>query len=63
MHRRRERPNWDHNLVANPHVTVEVGTEKWQGTAHLTKNSPRCREGWCRHQIHFVLGSEVPLTS
>ncbi|WP_103355424.1 nitroreductase family deazaflavin-dependent oxidoreductase [Amycolatopsis sp. CA-128772] len=26
-------PAWYHNLVANPKVTVEVGTEKFQGTA------------------------------
>jgi deazaflavin-dependent oxidoreductase (nitroreductase family) len=26
-------PDWYHNLVANPHVTVEVGTEKFEATA------------------------------
>jgi deazaflavin-dependent oxidoreductase (nitroreductase family) len=26
-------PDWFHNLVANPGVTLEVGTEKYQATA------------------------------
>lgn len=26
-------PNWYHNLVANPAVTVEVGSESWSATA------------------------------
>jgi len=26
-------PDWYHNLVANPKVTVEVGTEKFEATA------------------------------
>ena len=26
-------PAWYHNLVANPKVTVEVGTEKFEATA------------------------------
>ena len=38
-----EHPNWYYNLVANPHVTVEVGTEKWDGTAHLTEGDERRR--------------------
>jgi hypothetical protein len=29
--------------VANPKVTVEVGTEKWEGTAHLTEGDERRR--------------------
>ena len=36
-------PNWYHNLVANPTVTVEVGTDKWQATAHLTEGDERKR--------------------
>lgn len=36
-------PNWYHNLVANPTVTVEVGTHKWQATAHLTEGDERKR--------------------
>lgn len=38
-----EHPNWYHNLVANPGVTVEVGTEKWDATAQLTEESERKR--------------------
>lgn len=36
-----EHPNWYYNLVANPTVTVEVGTEKWEATAHLTEEPER----------------------
>ncbi|PKV93879.1 deazaflavin-dependent oxidoreductase (nitroreductase family) [Amycolatopsis echigonensis] len=28
-------PDWYHNLVANPSVTVEIGTEKFPATAKL----------------------------
>ena len=38
-----EHPNWYHNLVANPQVTVEVGTDKWEATAHLTEGDERTR--------------------
>ena len=38
-----EHPNWYYNLVANPQVTAEVGTEKWEGTAHLTEGDERRR--------------------
>jgi len=38
-----ENPSWYHNLVANPNVTVEVGTEKWEGTAQLTEGAERDR--------------------
>lgn len=38
-----DHPNWYHNLVANPSVTVEVGTERWQATAHLTEGDERRR--------------------
>ena len=36
-------PNWYYNLVANPQVTVEVGTEKFEATAHLTHGNERRR--------------------
>ena len=36
-----DHPNWYHNLVANPDVTVEIGTEKFEATAVLTvTNAP-----------------------
>jgi len=38
-----EHPNWYHNLVANPAVAVEVGTDKWEATAHLTEGDERTR--------------------
>ncbi len=38
-----EDPNWYHNLVANPTVTVEVGSEKYLATAVLTEGEERQR--------------------
>ena len=38
-----EHPNWYHNLVANPEVTVEVGAEKFQATAELADGDERQR--------------------
>lgn len=38
-----EHPNWYHNLVANPTVTVEVGSEKWEATAKLAEGDERKR--------------------
>ena len=38
-----EHPNWYHNLVANPAVTVEVGDDKWEATAQLTEGDERTR--------------------
>ncbi|MEM7287370.1 MAG: nitroreductase family deazaflavin-dependent oxidoreductase [Actinomycetota bacterium] len=38
-----EHPNWYHNLVANPQVTVEIGTDKWEATAQLTEGDERKR--------------------
>ncbi len=34
-------PDWYHNLVANPIVTVEVGTEKYEATATATAGGER----------------------
>lgn len=34
-------PNWYHNLVANPDVTLEVGTDKYEATAVLTSGDER----------------------
>ena len=36
-------PNWYHNLVANPTVTVEIGTETYDATAVLTEGEERQR--------------------
>ena len=34
-------PDWFHNLVANPTVTVEVGAEEFEATATVTAGSDR----------------------
>jgi deazaflavin-dependent oxidoreductase (nitroreductase family) len=36
-----EDPNWFHNLVANPTVTVEVGTDNYEATAVLAEGDER----------------------
>lgn len=36
-----DHPNWYHNLVANPDVTVEVGTDKYEATAVVTDGADR----------------------
>ena len=34
-------PDWYYNLVANPQVSVEVGTEKFEALAKITEGSER----------------------
>jgi deazaflavin-dependent oxidoreductase (nitroreductase family) len=34
-------PDWYHNLVAHPHVTVEVGTETFDAIAVVTADAER----------------------
>jgi deazaflavin-dependent oxidoreductase (nitroreductase family) len=34
-------PDWYYNLVANPEVTVEVGTDKFEALAMVTEGSKR----------------------
>lgn len=36
-------PAWYHNLVANPDVTVEVGTEKYRARASVAQGAERDR--------------------
>ncbi|MEZ5235657.1 MAG: nitroreductase/quinone reductase family protein [Acidimicrobiales bacterium] len=36
-------PNWYHNLVANPDVVLEVGTDRYDATAVLTEGEERER--------------------
>lgn len=36
-------PDWYHNLLANPEVTVEVGTEKFEATAKSVSEPERTR--------------------
>ena len=37
------RPDWYHNLVAHPEITVEVGTETFDAIAVVTEDSERDR--------------------
>ena len=36
-------PDWYYNILANPLVTVEVGTEKFQALAEITQEPERIR--------------------
>jgi deazaflavin-dependent oxidoreductase (nitroreductase family) len=36
-------PNWYHNVVANPDVTVEIGSDKFQAKAIVTEGEERQR--------------------
>lgn len=36
-----ENPNWYHNLIANPEVTVEVAGDSYQARAELTEDDDR----------------------
>ncbi|MGH2614046.1 MAG: nitroreductase/quinone reductase family protein [Thermomicrobiales bacterium] len=36
-------PDWYHNMVANPRVTVEVGGETFRATAHIAEDADRQR--------------------
>lgn len=36
-------PDWYHNLVAHPRVTVEIGTEKFEAVARVTEGEERER--------------------
>ena len=47
-------PAWFHNLVANPDVTIEVGTDKYEATAVLT-------EGEERDRLYAAQAAELPI--
>ena len=36
-------PDWYHNAVANPDITVEVGTDTWPGVARVADREERDR--------------------
>ena len=38
-----EHPQWFRNLVANPDVTIEVGSERFAGRARVTEGDERAR--------------------
>jgi deazaflavin-dependent oxidoreductase (nitroreductase family) len=39
----RTHPDWYHNLVANPEITVEIGKEKFKARAKTTSGTERER--------------------
>ena len=47
-------PNWYHNLVANPDVLLEVGTDQYEATAVLT-------EGEERDRLYAAQAEELPV--
>jgi deazaflavin-dependent oxidoreductase (nitroreductase family) len=47
-------PNWYHNLKANPDVTLEVGTDKYEATAVIT-------EGEERERLYAAQAKELPI--
>lgn len=40
-------PDWYHNLVAHPHVTIEVGNDTFDATAHVMEGTSR-QDLWAR---------------
>jgi deazaflavin-dependent oxidoreductase (nitroreductase family) len=51
-------PNWYHNLVAHPDVTVEVGTETFAATAVVTEGSERDRLWAKAVELHPFLAQQ-----
>ncbi|MEW2505494.1 nitroreductase family deazaflavin-dependent oxidoreductase [Amycolatopsis sp. CA-161197] len=50
-------PDWYHNLVANPKVTLEIGTEKFDATAKLIEDRAerdRLFAGMVKHMPGFA---------
>ncbi|MET7994866.1 nitroreductase family deazaflavin-dependent oxidoreductase [Amycolatopsis sp. NPDC005232] len=50
-------PDWYHNLVANPKVTLEIGTEKFDATAKLIEDRAerdRLYAGMAAHMPGFA---------
>src|SRR2546422_4251869 len=50
-------PDWYHNLVAHPHVTVEVGTETFDAIAVVTAGAERDRL-WARGVAGYTILAE-----
>jgi len=46
-------PDWYHNLVANPEVTVELGTERFPARARVT-------EGEERDRLYDAMAAQMP---
>ncbi len=50
-------PDWYHNVVANPDVTVEIGTETFTGRAHVAEGAER-QEIWERQKREWPAFAE-----
>jgi deazaflavin-dependent oxidoreductase (nitroreductase family) len=61
-------PDWYHNLVADPHVTVEIGTETYEAVAVVSEGAERARL-WTMVTGHYPFfldhqakaGREIPV--
>jgi deazaflavin-dependent oxidoreductase (nitroreductase family) len=61
-------PDWYHNLVADPHVTVEIGTETYEAVAVVPEGAERARL-WSMVTEHYPFfldhqakaGREIPV--
>jgi deazaflavin-dependent oxidoreductase (nitroreductase family) len=57
-------PNWYHNLVAHPDVTVEVGTETFAATAVVTEGAAERERLWTKAvDLHPYLVPQQAKTS
>ena len=56
-------PDWYHNLVAHPEVTVEVGTETYETTAIVTQGAERQQLWtWIIEQYSFFADHQTKTT-
>ena len=56
-------PDWYHNLVAHPEVTVEVGTETYEATAIVTQGTERQQLWtWILEQYPFFADHQTKTT-
>ena len=56
-------PDWYHNLVARPEVTVEVGTETYEATAIVTQGTERQQLWtWIIEQYPFFADHQTKTT-
>jgi len=56
-------PDWYHNLVAHPEVTVEVGTETYEATAIVTQGTERQQLwAWIIEQYPFFADHQTKTT-
>ena len=56
-------PDWYHNLVAHPGVTVEIGTETYDATATVTQGAERQQLwAWIIEQYPFFADHQTKTT-